>query len=53
MIGIDILGPFPKSENANKYVIVATDYLTKWVEAKATPNQTAWDVAKFVIENLV
>ena len=26
-----------------KYMIVAMDYLTNWVEAKATPKNDAWD----------
>nr|GEY85327.1 reverse transcriptase domain-containing protein [Tanacetum cinerariifolium] len=34
--GIDIMGPFPSSRG-NKYILVAVDYLSKWVEAKALP----------------
>ncbi|GKD60807.1 reverse transcriptase domain-containing protein [Tanacetum coccineum] len=34
--GIDFMGPFPSSRG-NKYIIVAVDYLSKWVEAKALP----------------
>ncbi|GJU56152.1 reverse transcriptase domain-containing protein [Tanacetum coccineum] len=30
--GIDFMGPFPLS-NGNKYVLVAIDYVSKWVEA--------------------
>ena len=32
--GIDFMGPFPSSRG-NKYIVVAVDYLSKWVEAKA------------------
>ncbi|GKA21233.1 reverse transcriptase domain-containing protein [Tanacetum coccineum] len=32
--GIDFMGPFPSSRG-NKYILVAVDYLLKWVEAKA------------------
>ena len=34
MIGIDLIGPLPKTENGNRFIIVATDYLTRWAEAK-------------------
>ena len=30
--GIDYMGPFPKSHNC-KYILVAVDYISKWVEA--------------------
>nr|GEU78202.1 hypothetical protein [Tanacetum cinerariifolium] len=33
---IDFMGPFPSSRG-NKYVLVAVDYFSKWVEAKALP----------------
>ncbi|GJY11051.1 reverse transcriptase domain-containing protein [Tanacetum coccineum] len=34
--GIDFMGPFPFSQN-NKYILVAVDYVSKWVEAEALP----------------
>ncbi|GKB85565.1 reverse transcriptase domain-containing protein [Tanacetum coccineum] len=33
--GIDIAGPFPEVPGKVKFLIVAMDYLTKWIEAKA------------------
>nr|GEZ05446.1 reverse transcriptase domain-containing protein [Tanacetum cinerariifolium] len=38
--GIDYMGPFPSSRG-NKYILVAIDYLSKWVEAKALPTNEA------------
>ncbi|GJY70336.1 reverse transcriptase domain-containing protein [Tanacetum coccineum] len=38
--GIDFMGPFPSSRG-NKYILVAIDYLSKWVEAKALPTNNA------------
>nr|GEX51484.1 reverse transcriptase domain-containing protein [Tanacetum cinerariifolium] len=45
--GIDFMGPFPSSRG-NKYSLVAVDYLTKWVEAKALPTNDARVVYKFL-----
>nr|GEX84345.1 reverse transcriptase domain-containing protein [Tanacetum cinerariifolium] len=40
-------GPFP-SYRGNKYILVAFDYLSKWVEAKALPTNDARVVYKFL-----
>nr|GEX11323.1 reverse transcriptase domain-containing protein [Tanacetum cinerariifolium] len=44
--GIDFIGPFPSSKG-NKYILVAVDYLSKWVEVKALPTIDARVVVKF------
>ncbi len=53
VVGMDILGPFPKTQNNNRYILVFTDYLTKWVEAIAIPNQSAQTVAENFIEYII
>ncbi|GJS58418.1 reverse transcriptase domain-containing protein [Tanacetum coccineum] len=45
--GIDFMGPFPSSKG-NKYILVAVDYLSKWVEAKALPTNDARVVVRFL-----
>ncbi|GJW63714.1 reverse transcriptase domain-containing protein [Tanacetum coccineum] len=45
--GIDFMGPFPSSQN-NKYILVAVDYVSKWVEAEALPTNDARVVVKFL-----
>nr|GFA73893.1 reverse transcriptase domain-containing protein [Tanacetum cinerariifolium] len=41
------MGPFPSSKG-NKYILVAVDYLSKWVEAKTLPTNDARVVVKFL-----
>nr|GEW47504.1 reverse transcriptase domain-containing protein [Tanacetum cinerariifolium] len=45
--GINFMGPFPSSKG-NKYILVAVDYLLKWVEAKALPTNNARVVVKIL-----
>jgi len=47
-----IMGPFQSTKNGNKYILVAFDYFTGWVEAFAIPNQEAVTVAKRLIDNI-
>ncbi|GJY64007.1 reverse transcriptase domain-containing protein [Tanacetum coccineum] len=44
---IDFMGPF-LSSRGNKYILIAIDYLSKWVEAKALPTNDARVVVKFL-----
>ncbi|GJV96437.1 reverse transcriptase domain-containing protein [Tanacetum coccineum] len=45
--GIDFIGSFPSSKG-NKYILVAVDYLSKWVEVKALPTNDARVVIRFL-----
>nr|GEZ05999.1 reverse transcriptase domain-containing protein [Tanacetum cinerariifolium] len=45
--GIDFMGPF-LSSRGNKYILMAVDYLSKWVEVKALPTNDARVVCKFL-----
>nr|GEW82830.1 reverse transcriptase domain-containing protein [Tanacetum cinerariifolium] len=46
-LGIDFMGPLPYLRG-NKYILVAVDYLSKWVEAKALPTNDARFFYKFL-----
>ena len=52
MVAIDIMGPFPKNENGNCYILVAEDYFTKWLEAWAIPNQEAKTIVQKLLEEM-
>nr|GEZ50000.1 reverse transcriptase domain-containing protein [Tanacetum cinerariifolium] len=51
--GIDIAGPFLEGPGKVKFLIVAMDYFTKWVEAKAVATTTGGQVKRFVWDNIV
>ncbi|GJR05435.1 reverse transcriptase domain-containing protein [Tanacetum coccineum] len=50
--GMDIAGPFPEGPGKVKFLIVAIDYFTKWIEAKAVATITGNQVKKFVWDNI-
>ena len=47
------MGPFPKTVGNKKYLLVGTDYFTKWVEAKPLANIKDVDAKRFVWKNIV
>ncbi|CAM9000289.1 unnamed protein product [Rhodiola kirilowii] len=49
--GIDFMGPFPISCGYT-YILVAVDYVSKWVEAKATRCDDSKTVIDFLRTNL-
>ncbi|XP_020216847.1 uncharacterized protein LOC109800479 [Cajanus cajan] len=51
--GIDVLGPFPMAKGQVKFLLVAVDYFTKWIEAEPLACISAASVQKFVWKNLV
>ncbi|CAG2194960.1 unnamed protein product [Mytilus edulis] len=50
---LDVLGPFPPTYNSNKYILIFSDYLTRWPEAIPVPNADATTTAKVFIEEVV
>ncbi|GFU25715.1 retrovirus-related Pol polyprotein from transposon 17.6 [Trichonephila clavipes] len=52
-IGIDLLGRFPKSAHGNKWIIVCTDYSTRYAITKALPTAEVDEIAKFLLKEIV
>ena len=52
---MDFVGPIsPAATNSQaRYIIVATDYFTKWAEARATRKDDARSTAKFLYEQVI
>jgi hypothetical protein len=51
---VDLIGKVkPTSKKKNSFVIVATDYFTKWVEAKAYKNVTEYEVIQFYKDMII
>ena len=50
--GIDFMGPFPASFG-NAYILLAVDYVSKWVEATTCPKNDANTVVGFLQRNIL
>ncbi|XP_074374425.1 serine/threonine-protein phosphatase PP1 isozyme 3-like [Apium graveolens] len=50
---MDILGPFPMASGQRKFIVVAIDYFTKWIEAKALAKITTKQITQFFWENVI
>ncbi|GAU50523.1 hypothetical protein TSUD_177730 [Trifolium subterraneum] len=51
--GMDILGPFPTAARQVKYLIVAVDYFTKWIEAEPLAKISAPNILRFFKRNVL
>jgi len=49
---LDFIGPINPPSKQKKYILVCTDYVTKWVEAKALPSATENSVVQFLFEDI-
>ncbi|CAM4849063.1 unnamed protein product [Rotaria magnacalcarata] len=53
LMGLDSVGPVPQSSNGNKYILVCTDYLSRYAITQATANCTAETAARFLVEKVI
>jgi IS30 family transposase len=52
-VGLDLLGPLSIAQGNLKYVVVAVEYFSKWIEAKPLTTITLAIVQKFFWQNIV
>lgn len=51
-LACDIIGPFPPSKLGNRYVVVFSEYLTKWVEAFPVSSIEASVIAHLLVDEI-
>lgn len=51
-LACDIIRPFPPSKLGNRYVVVFSEYLTKWVEAFPVPSIEAPVIARLLVDEI-
>ena len=52
-VAVDILGPLPATDRANEYIMVISDYYSKYSEAYAIPNHRAQTVADVIVTEFI
>jgi transposase InsO family protein len=53
VIAMDVMGPLPESDHGNKYLLVISDYFTRFVVACALPNQQATTVVSALFNQFI
>jgi hypothetical protein len=53
IVSVDVMGPLQPTPRGNRYILVFTDFLTRWPEAVALPNQEAKTIARALVEQVV
>ena len=51
-VGVDVI-QFPKSYEGSQYGIVFVDYVTKWPEVFAAPDQTSLTIAQLLVDHVI
>jgi len=50
---LDVVGPLPRAQPQLLFLLVATDYFTKWIEAIALPEVSEQQIVKFIWQNII
>ena len=52
-LAMDILGPLPTTHDGNRYILVFSDYYTRWPEAYALPSIEAPRIAQLLVDEIL
>lgn len=52
MLGVDLMGPFPRSSKQNEHLLVIVDYCSKWVELFPLRVAKAPQIARILVEEI-
>ena len=52
-VASDVMGPLVETQHHNRYILVVTDYFTRWVEAYPIPDKTAETITKVLVSEWV
>ena len=52
-ISIDVQGPLPRTLSGKRYIVVAIDHFTKWIEARALEEADAQTITHFLYEDII
>ena len=52
-VAVDVLGPFKPSKRQNRYIVIFSDYLTRWCEAFPVPSVEASVIARLLVDEII
>ena len=52
-VGMDVMGPLPMTMSGKRYIVIAVDHFTKWVEIRALESNDAQSIASFFHEDVI
>ncbi len=53
LVAFDVIGPLQTTANGNRFILTVIDYLSKWAEAYALPNNKAETVADCIVKRWI
>jgi len=53
IVAVDVMGPLPRTAKGNRFIVVFSDYFTRWVEAFAITVQDTKHIAKLLVEQII